>query len=209
MDGGERYEPSGAHFQNIQDQTPAYYSPVGSPYPSSIQQRSGQSLTFQSQGDDGSGKFVAHQGTDGNTGGIYYDSTYDHTIDPLQVGYPSPAPEDDASTQGITSGPPKSRFTARFLTSGLLRWAISALLSGLYYVVIRLYQDRTLSPGEKSTFDAIIVAVSLALGLNIAAALNSTALHLRWWFLGKRRMHIREVSFSTKSPSEGPRVREC
>jgi hypothetical protein len=70
---------------------------------------------------------------------------------------------------------------------------MTLILSGLYYLSIRLYRGRTLSLGQKSVFDAIIVAISIALGLNIASALKEVAIHTRWWFLSKRHLHIKEV----------------
>ena len=83
--------------------------------------------------------------------------------------------------------------SGRFLMLGLLRWAGTAALSGLYYLAIRLHQNRTLSQGQKSAFDAIVVGISIALGLNIAASLREIAIYMRWWFLGKRQIHIREI----------------
>ncbi|KAK0654745.1 hypothetical protein B0T16DRAFT_256 [Cercophora newfieldiana] len=88
---------------------------------------------------------------------------------------------------------PRRESTARFLMFGVLRWFGTATLSGLYYLAIRLHQDRTLSRGQKSAFDAIVVGLSIALGLNIAASLREMAIYMRWWFLGKRQIHIREI----------------
>lgn len=53
---------------------------------------------------------------------------------------------------------------------GLLRWLITALLCGLYYPVIRLYEGRTLSPGAKYIFDWIVIGLSVLVGLNMASS---------------------------------------
>jgi len=104
---------------------------------------------------------------------------------------PTSAPYDDVHFGHLRS---KRESSGRFLMFGLLRWAGTAALSGLYYLAIRLHQNRTLSQGQKSAFDAIIVGISIALGLNIAASLREIAIYMRWWFLGKKQIHIREVS---------------
>ena len=111
------------------------------------------------------------------------------------------APRNNSSTFGSFGthadlAQSRRRLTAKFTLYGLLRWAGSVVLSILYYIAIRLHQDRTLSHGQKAGFDAIIVSISIALGLNIAAGLREVAIHMRLWFLGRRDLHIRQVSIT-------------
>lgn len=65
---------------------------------------------------------------------------------------------------------------------------------GGFYASWWSYKDRVLSPREKSKVDALTVALSIALGLNIASALKANALDLRWWILSKRKRSSQEVS---------------
>ena len=98
--------------------------------------------------------------------------------------YGKPAPKPTVTNKSLTTN---------FFIFGFLRWLASAAFCGFYYLAIRLYEGRTLSPGQKSMFDGIIVGVSLAIGLNVAAGLKEIAMHLRWWFLARRQTHVREV----------------
>ena len=50
-----------------------------------------------------------------------------------------------------------------------------------------------LSPQSKSLFDAITIALSIGLGLNIASALKANALDLRWWILSFEKRPSQEV----------------
>ncbi|KAK0725847.1 hypothetical protein B0H67DRAFT_571715 [Lasiosphaeris hirsuta] len=88
---------------------------------------------------------------------------------------------------------PAQGFTRRFVWAGVVRWLTGALFSALYYIAIWLYSGRTLSMDQKSTFDALVVAISIALGLNLAGSLKETAIHMRWWFLGKGYTIVDEI----------------
>lgn len=87
----------------------------------------------------------------------------------------------------------RTRSFFRLLVSGILRWAITILLMGGFYLAIQLYQNRVISSKSKSTFDAIIVGISIAFGLNIASSLKAIALDLRWWVLGMKKRASEEV----------------
>ena len=89
---------------------------------------------------------------------------------------------------------PKEKLTERFLLWGGLRWFLAATLSVLYYVVILLHQGHIVTSGQKSILDALLVGLSVAMGLNIATALKEIATHMRWWFLDTRQTDIHEVS---------------
>jgi len=85
--------------------------------------------------------------------------------------------------------------TAKFMAVGILRWLGTAVLAVLFYVIILLHQDRTLTSGQKSTFDALVVAVSLALGLNSAASLRHIAVYANRWFKGGQDVKLKEVLY--------------
>ncbi|KAH6649359.1 hypothetical protein F5144DRAFT_607547 [Chaetomium tenue] len=99
----------------------------------------------------------------------------------------------DDDTHGPGGDTSQGERTAGFLRVGLLRFLGTAILAVLFYLIIRLHQDRTLTSGRKSIFDALVVAVSLTLGLNSAASLRHIALYARRWFVEKRRVHVKEI----------------
>jgi len=57
-----------------------------------------------------------------------------------------------------------------------------------------------LSLQQKSVFDAIILGISIALGLNFAASLREIAIYMRWWFFARKEIHIREASLCPDLP---------
>jgi hypothetical protein len=83
--------------------------------------------------------------------------------------------------------------TKAFIFKGLLRWFITALLCGMYYLMVKVYEGRTLSPNDKSVFDWLTIAVTLALGLNMASSYKEIGLHMKSWFYVKRGVTIRDV----------------
>ncbi|KAK4142232.1 uncharacterized protein C8A04DRAFT_13395 [Dichotomopilus funicola] len=101
--------------------------------------------------------------------------------------------DDDASDPaGDASAQAEQTSTTKFLLVGLLRFLGTAVLAVLFYIIIRQYQGRTLTSGDKSIFDTLVVAVSLTLGLNSAASLRHIALFARGWYAETRRVHVKE-----------------
>ena len=88
----------------------------------------------------------------------------------------------------------KSWYLQSFIVIGLIRCLLSSMLAAGFCIAIGKYQGFVLNPLEKSVFEAIIVALSLALGLNIASALKETAIHMRWWFLSMKKRPFKEVA---------------
>ncbi|CAO2648686.1 Nn.00g079530.m01.CDS01 [Neocucurbitaria sp. VM-36] len=76
---------------------------------------------------------------------------------------------------------------------GLISCAITWLLVASFYILIWLHKDRVISPQTKSNFDAVVVALSMVFGLNIASGLKGIALDLRWWILDARKRSDREL----------------
>ncbi|KAL8916717.1 MAG: hypothetical protein Q9208_008364 [Pyrenodesmia sp. 3 TL-2023] len=81
----------------------------------------------------------------------------------------------------------------KLLLPGLVRCLISWFLIGAFYISSWKYKDRVLSPRAKSQFDAVTVALSIALGLNVASALKAIALDLRWWILSIEKRPSKEL----------------
>ena len=88
--------------------------------------------------------------------------------------------------------------TSKFITVGLLRWLGTAILAVLFYLDIFFHQGRTLTSGEKTIFDSLVVAISLALGLNSAASLRHIAMYAKCWFEGRRHVAVKDVCCSWK-----------
>ncbi|MCJ1423086.1 hypothetical protein MMC29_000967 [Sticta canariensis] len=105
-----------------------------------------------------------------------------------------PAPTHPQSTLPQTRAKLLSKSTSLFL-HGFVRCIITWVLVAGFYLSLRLYQDRVISPGAKSMFDAINVVLSIAFGLNIASGLKEIALDFRWWILGHRQRPWKEVEF--------------
>jgi len=103
-----------------------------------------------------------------------------------------PAPTRCQSTLPKTRAKKTSNSTSIFLL-GLVRCIISWVLIAGFYLSLWLYKDKVISPGTKSVFDVITVALSIAFGLNIASSLKEIALNLRWWILGYGRRPAQEV----------------
>ena len=93
----------------------------------------------------------------------------------------------------MESEPAAQNHTTKFVTVGLLRWLGTAILAVLFYLLIRLHQGRTLTSGQKTIFDALVVAISLALGLNSAASLRHIAMHAKRWVESRRHVEVKEV----------------
>ena len=103
-----------------------------------------------------------------------------------------PAPTHPQSTLPQARAKKLSKSTSLFL-HGFARCIITWVLVVGFYLSLRLYQDRVISPGAKSMFDAINVVLSIAFGLNIASSLKEIALDFRWWILGHRQRPWQEV----------------
>lgn len=81
----------------------------------------------------------------------------------------------------------------KYAFPGLVSCAISWILIASFYVLVWLHKDRVISPHTKSAFDAAIVGLGIAFGLNVASGLKGIALDLRWWILNSRKRSGHEV----------------
>lgn len=65
----------------------------------------------------------------------------------------------------------------------------------MYYLIVKVYEGRTLSPNAKSVFDWLTIGVTLILGLNMASSYKEIGLHMKPWFYAKSGVNIRDVRF--------------
>lgn len=83
----------------------------------------------------------------------------------------------------------------KMLSKNLARWLLTVALCAAIYGILISYSSREVVPARtKKEFNTLIIALTIALGLNIAASLSSNAGELRWWILSRRRYSAREVS---------------
>ena len=88
----------------------------------------------------------------------------------------------------------RKRQLHKLLLVTLLRWLLSAAIVGAMYGVLASYSNReTLRKHRQIQFNALIVALSIALSLNLASSLKAMAGQLRWWALSLREWPIAEV----------------
>ncbi|KAL7943322.1 hypothetical protein V8C42DRAFT_354146 [Trichoderma barbatum] len=72
----------------------------------------------------------------------------------------------------------------RLLLACILRWAMTLLLVvGAYLVLWRYSLKQAMLSNKKKEFNTLIIAISIALGLNIASSMKHMVRELRWWVL--------------------------
>lgn len=82
----------------------------------------------------------------------------------------------------------------RLLFACLVRWFMTALLvMGTYLVLWRYSRKAAMISNKKKEFNTLIIALSIALGLNIASSLKHLVRELRWWVLSWYEWMPREV----------------
>lgn len=82
----------------------------------------------------------------------------------------------------------------KLLFLALARWLLTAAIVGSIYGVVVAYSSReAMKKKKKREFNAIIVALSIALSLNLVGSLKAMAGQLRWWALSLRDWSIVEV----------------
>ena len=85
----------------------------------------------------------------------------------------------------------------KVLLVSICRWLLTAVLGVSIYVVLWHYSsNEVLSIRTKRQFNALVVGLSIGLGLNIASSLKAMAGEVRWWILSLQEWPIREVRFS-------------
>ncbi|KAL8829650.1 MAG: hypothetical protein Q9191_001901 [Dirinaria sp. TL-2023a] len=88
-----------------------------------------------------------------------------------------------------------SRAQTRYLLNRqLFRWLGTAFFASFFAISLKIYAMKgVITPTQKATFNAIITALSLGLGLNFFEAFKDLAKLLRWRFLAAGHHSVREV----------------
>ncbi len=80
----------------------------------------------------------------------------------------------------------------RLLSKNLARWLLTVALCAAIYAILYSYSIRVAFPARtKMEFNTLIIALTISLGLNIAASLSANAGELRWWILSRRKYSAR------------------
>ncbi|KAJ3502705.1 hypothetical protein NM208_g16667 [Fusarium decemcellulare] len=86
------------------------------------------------------------------------------------------------------------------LVANLLRWLITVVFVVAIYVVLWYYSQKdVISTQTKREFNALIIGLSLGLGLGITFSLEAMAKEIRWWILSLRQWPIREAELILKA----------
>lgn len=88
----------------------------------------------------------------------------------------------------------RSKQLRKLCLTSLVRWLMTAALAASAYCVLWSYSSRAaMASTKKKEFNTLIIALSIALGLNIASSLKANVSELRWWLLSLRECAPREV----------------
>ncbi len=82
----------------------------------------------------------------------------------------------------------------KLLLHGLSQVVMTTALSSVLAAILWAYSSRIAIPtSERGTFNALIVGMSICLGLAVASAMKSNARELRWWLLSLGESQLLEV----------------
>lgn len=88
----------------------------------------------------------------------------------------------------------------QLLGKSLSRWLVTVVLCVAIYGVLLGYASHdALLQRKKLEFNSLIIALTIALGLNIASSLKANAVELQWWLLSLRRYKPREADLIMSS----------
>ncbi|UZP42675.1 hypothetical protein NXS19_010491 [Fusarium pseudograminearum] len=86
------------------------------------------------------------------------------------------------------------------LIENLSRWFASVLFVIAIYVVLwHFSQQNVMGTGTKREFNALIIGLSLGLGMSITISLEAMAKEIRWWILELREWSKRETELILKA----------
>jgi hypothetical protein len=89
----------------------------------------------------------------------------------------------------------------RLFLACVLRWAVTAVLVvGAYLVLWQYSLKEAMVSKKKKEFNTLIIAISIALGLNIASSMKHMVRELRWWMLSWYEWTPKEVSEAELRP---------
>lgn len=94
----------------------------------------------------------------------------------------------------------RKRQLRQLLLRSLLRWLITVVACVSIYGVLISYSSKyALLRSKKGEFNALIIALTITLGLNIASSFKANAIELQWWLLSLRRYSPREADLIMSS----------
>ncbi|OAA60717.1 hypothetical protein ISF_05756 [Cordyceps fumosorosea ARSEF 2679] len=129
---------------------------------------------------------------------------------------PSTSPSSPASPKHICTGTTRidtgetvaytyERFDRRrqlqkLLLRSLARWLITVVLcASIYGVLISYSSHEALAQRRRLEFNTFVIALTIALGLNIASSLKANAVELQWWLLSLHHYGPREADLILSS----------
>lgn len=87
-----------------------------------------------------------------------------------------------------------SRQLRRLIVAGLSKWAVTIVICAGIYGTLIWFSTQPIFPKQQSfVYYALITALSIVLGLNIASSLKAMAQDIRWWVLSKRMWTLQEM----------------
>ncbi len=85
------------------------------------------------------------------------------------------------------------------LIANILRWFASVLFVVAIYVILWYYSKlNIMSTTTKREFNALIIGLSLGLGMSITISLEAMAVEIRYWIISLRDWPDREVGQAQK-----------
>ncbi|RGP72715.1 hypothetical protein FLONG3_6723 [Fusarium longipes] len=94
----------------------------------------------------------------------------------------------------------KPKRLRRALFANLIRWFCSVFFVVAIYVVLWHFSQREImSTRTKREFNALIIGLSLGLGMSITISLEAMAVEIRWWILERRDWPKRESELILKA----------
>ncbi|KAF4453212.1 hypothetical protein F53441_4085 [Fusarium austroafricanum] len=86
------------------------------------------------------------------------------------------------------------------LIANVLRWLASVVFAVAIYVVLWYYSNRTImSNTTKREFNALIIGLSLGLGMSITISLEAMAVEIRYWIISLRDWSDQETELILKA----------
>jgi hypothetical protein len=88
----------------------------------------------------------------------------------------------------------------KLLLINFARWLLTAAIVGsLYAVLVDFSNKGAMLPREKHAFNALIIALSIMLSLNLDSSLKAMTGDLRWWVLSLRDWTLPEADLILQS----------
>ncbi|KAF5017633.1 hypothetical protein F66182_10419 [Fusarium sp. NRRL 66182] len=88
----------------------------------------------------------------------------------------------------------------RSIAANLVRWFCTAIfVVAIYLVLLHYSRKEIISTAKKREFNALIIGLSLGLGMSITVSLEAMAVEIRWWILSRRNWPDSEAELIFKA----------